>query len=274
MVSFGEVIRVFVRRTSQTPGDLLAFVGDPPLFLPSAEEVRVCCVFTWDVDAADRLARSWSVHYRRVSVGGPGVGDRGGEFVPGLFVKRGVTFTSDGCPNRCAFCLVRHPLRVHPVVQPGNLLQDDNFLACPRPHRVKVYAMLRGQHRIVLSGGLDAERLEDWDIEELRGLNLQQLFLAFDSEDRARGVSSAIQRLVRAGFPAWLLRCYVLAGYTAGDTPARASERCKLVYDWGALPFGMVYVGPDGRRPSAGSPWSLWARTWTRPALIKRALSV
>ena len=35
-----RIARVFPRRTSATPDSRLAFVGDPPLFLPEADEVR------------------------------------------------------------------------------------------------------------------------------------------------------------------------------------------------------------------------------------------
>ena len=50
-----RIVRVFPRRTSATPTDDLAFVGDPPLFLPEADEVHVSCTFTWDRAEARRL---------------------------------------------------------------------------------------------------------------------------------------------------------------------------------------------------------------------------
>ena len=37
------IARVFPRRTSATPDDELAFIGDPPLFLPGMDEVHVSC---------------------------------------------------------------------------------------------------------------------------------------------------------------------------------------------------------------------------------------
>jgi hypothetical protein len=42
------VIRVFPRRTSLTPTDEYAFVGEPPMLRPEADEVHVSCTFTWD----------------------------------------------------------------------------------------------------------------------------------------------------------------------------------------------------------------------------------
>jgi len=38
-----KIARVLPRRTSATPDNELAFIGDPPLFLPAADEVHVSC---------------------------------------------------------------------------------------------------------------------------------------------------------------------------------------------------------------------------------------
>ena len=106
---FGDgrcVARVFPRRTSATPDDDLAFIGDPPLALPPVDEVHVSCTFTWDRPEAERLARSWGQHGYRVSLGGPAYDAPAGDFAPGLYVKAGMTFTSRGCIRRCPFCFV------------------------------------------------------------------------------------------------------------------------------------------------------------------------
>jgi hypothetical protein len=59
-----NIVRVFPRRTSLTPDDALAFVGDPPLWRPEADEVHVSCTFTWDIPEAKRLAEAWSHLYQ------------------------------------------------------------------------------------------------------------------------------------------------------------------------------------------------------------------
>jgi len=38
-----KIARVLPRRTSATPDNELAFIGDLPLFLPAADEVHVSC---------------------------------------------------------------------------------------------------------------------------------------------------------------------------------------------------------------------------------------
>ncbi len=130
------MIRVFPRRTKWTPTDELAFVGDPPMFRPPEQPVRVSAVFTWDIPEAIRLKWAWSSYYSDVQIGGPAFDDPGGEFIPGRFIKHGVTITSRGCPNRCPWCYVpgrEGLIKEFPIVS-GWIIQDNNILACRRPH--------------------------------------------------------------------------------------------------------------------------------------------
>ncbi|GAH28238.1 unnamed protein product, partial [marine sediment metagenome] len=52
----------------------------------------------------------------------------GNGFIPGRYVKEGVTITSRGCPNRCSFCMVKSPLK-ELKIYPGNNVIDNNLLA-------------------------------------------------------------------------------------------------------------------------------------------------
>lgn len=151
-----KILRVFPRRNSYTPTDDMAFFGDPGLFIPEYDEIHVCCVFTWDIPRCKELQYRWQgVTNKPVLIGGPAFGDAGGEFVPGRYVRQGVVFTSRGCVNNCGFCFVpkrEGSLRLLPIV-PGNIIQDNNFLACPQDHRAKVYKMLKTQRKIEFAGG-------------------------------------------------------------------------------------------------------------------------
>ena len=98
------MIRVFPRKTAWTPTDALAFVGDPPLILPSEHPVFVSVAFTWDIEEGKRLAAAWGQYFRDVHIGGPAFGDAGDAFEPGVFLKPGVTITSRGCPRNCPWC--------------------------------------------------------------------------------------------------------------------------------------------------------------------------
>jgi hypothetical protein len=153
-----KIARVFPRRTSATPDDGLAFVGDPPLFRPEADEVHVSCCFTWDRPEAERLARAWANCGYKVRVGGPAYDAPAGDFAPGVYVKTGMTITSRGCIRRCPFCLVpkrEGKLRTLPIRRPQCLLGKPAFVAeltkkrcrlsfswCPVP-RIELLARLR-----------------------------------------------------------------------------------------------------------------------------------
>jgi hypothetical protein len=92
-------IRVFPKRTAHIPDDALAFVGDPPLWRPDADEVHVSCTFTWDKVEAERLQYAWGQYYPKVLLGGPAFDSPCDTFTPGMYVKQGITYTSRGCTS-------------------------------------------------------------------------------------------------------------------------------------------------------------------------------
>jgi hypothetical protein len=95
MTSGPKIARVFPRITKATPRDAMAFFGAPDLFA-EADEVHVSVTFTADKSRAERLAEAWH-HVAPVKLGGIAYGDSGrGAFTPGLYIKRGYTFTSRG----------------------------------------------------------------------------------------------------------------------------------------------------------------------------------
>lgn len=81
-----RIIRVFPRRTAMTPRDEFAFVGDPPLLLPDADEVHISVSFTWDITEANRLQGAWRQHYKSVKIGGPALQSGCNGFMPGLYI--------------------------------------------------------------------------------------------------------------------------------------------------------------------------------------------
>lgn len=97
-----RILRVFPKRTSYTPTDDLAFVGMPPMaqFIPEHDEVHVSCTFTWDMDECEDLAYQWEgATNKPVKLGGPAYHSPTDDFTPGLYVKKGIIFTSRGCNN-------------------------------------------------------------------------------------------------------------------------------------------------------------------------------
>lgn len=259
------IIRVFPRRNSFTPQDDYAFVGDPPLIRPQAVEVHVDCTFTWDIPKAKRLAQAWGQYYP-VKLGGCAFDDPCNGFMPGLYVKQGVTFTSRGCNNQCPWCLVHKregKLRELPIVE-GNIIQDNNFLQCNKDHRAKVFNMLQTQHGIQFSGGLDARLITDLIADDIRSLKINQLFLACDTESALKPLRRAIKKLQ---MPRDKVRCYVLLAFNK-ETISKAQERLVNVWNAGAMPFAQLYQPPD-HLIKYSKEWRDLARTWSRPAAMK-----
>ena len=95
-----KIIRVFPRRTNATPDDDDVRIRTFPGLFDEADEVHISVAFSWDMPWAEHAARLWSA-VAPVKVGGPALNEKGGEFVPGMYMKRGYVITSRGCPNRC-----------------------------------------------------------------------------------------------------------------------------------------------------------------------------
>lgn len=265
------VIRVFPRRTALTPTDSMAFVGNPPMFLPEADEVHVSCTFTWDIPEAERLQKAWAQYYRIVKLGGPAFGTPVNGFTPSVYVRSGVTFTSRGCNNHCPWCLV--PPREGRLIEiddfaVGHIIQDNNLLQCSPQHLDRVFAMLRTQHAVEFTGGLDARLLRQSVADAIRGLRLRQLFLACDTDSGLAPLERAIKLLQ---LPRDKVRCYVLCAF--GATVDQCEERLRSVWKVGAMPFAQLYQPPD-HWIDYSRDWRRLARTWSRPAAMKAHMAV
>ena len=265
-------LRVFPRRTSYTPTDGLAFVGDPPLFPRYAvTAINVSVVFSWDRVAGERLAEAWQAQYPEatVRVGGPAYDDPGDMFMPGEYVKAGIVHTSRGCNNKCPWCVVPQRegrLRLLPLTE-GYVVSDNNLLQCPREHRLAVYEMLSRQSKgAEFRGGIDARLVNAETAAELRDVRITELFLAADSEAGLGALSRASERL--HFLTRRQKRCYVLVGWQ-DDTPERAASRLEACWQMGVLPFAQYFRGPETiARFDYPRAWRELVRTWSRPAAM------
>lgn len=262
------IIRVFPKRTSFTPTDEYAFVGDPPLIRPEADEVHISCTFTWDLARAIELFEAWSQYYSIVKIGGPARCSDNDGFTPGRYIKHGVTFTTRGCNKQCPFCLVpkREGRLLLLDIAPGYIIQDNNLLQAPRWHIERVFEMLKAQRKAaVFAGGLDATLLNDWIAEGLRGLRINQVFLATDTDDALRPLAMALNRL--SFLRRDQLRCFVLLAYE-GESIEKGLDRLMRVWELGAMPFAQLFQPPD-KYIKYPKEWRDLARTWSRPAAMK-----
>lgn len=261
-----RIIRVFPRRTAMMPDDEYAFCGDPPMLRPDADEVHISCTFTWDIARAHRLALAWAQYYP-VRLGGPAFKSKSNGFTPGLYAKRGVTFTSRGCNNHCPWCLVpEFEGKLREIeIKPGNIVQDNNLLQCSQAHITKVVDMLRHQHQVAFRGGLDTRLLTDSIADDLRSLRINQIFFAADTKDAIKSLEKAKHKLT--GFTRNQLRCYVLLAFN-NETISEAEERLQAVWDLGSMPFAQLFQPPD-HHIEYSHEWRALARTWSRPAAMK-----
>jgi hypothetical protein len=256
-----RIIRVFPRRTKATPADGMAFIGDPPLRRPEADEVHISVTFTWDLDEAWRLENAWRQYYPFVKVGGPALSPAG-DFEPGRYLAEGYVITTRGCPNHCSFCFVPERegrLRRLPI-RDGYDVLDNNLLAAGRGHIEQVLDMLaRQRQRARFSGGLEARRVEPWFARGLQEIRPAAGFVAYDRPADRKPLQQAAE-LLRPCFTSRRLGCYLLCGYE-GDTLEAAKERCQFAADLGLRPFPMYYRGRDW---SAHVPpdWAAWI--WPR----------
>lgn len=274
-----NILRVFPRRTTFTPQDDLVAIGYPKLWKFQVDEVHISCVFTWDREFCKQLEKEWAGYYSVVRIGGPAYRlnrYRGGRFVPGRYVRNGITFTSRGCNFNCPWCLVpkmEGKFRQLNKIAEGNVIQDNNFLLGHRAWIISVFSMLKRQKAIRFVGGLDVRLLKDWHIEELRGLRIKELWLALDSWDTRKEFKKAVAKLRRAGFSRHQTRCYVLAGFA--EPIQESEERLIFAYECGTLPFVQLYQPPLLSKRMAGEESrenNLFIRKWSRPAIIKSML--
>jgi hypothetical protein len=222
-------------------------------------------VFTWHKEQAQALAEQWHRHAKRVLIGGPAFGDPGADFVPGRYMRQGITITSRGCPNNCVFCFVpkrEGKIRELPIM-PGNIIQDNNILACSDAHIKKVFTMLKTQKAICFKGGLEAVRVTDKIAEELRGLRIRELWLACDTPNSLWPVLNAFVRLRTAGFKNYQFHCYVILG----KDKAEEENRLQTLLDFGIMPFGQLYRTEDQTQYS--KDWKDFQCKWCRPAAMK-----
>jgi hypothetical protein len=250
-----KIIRLFPRRTKATPD--------------SADEVHISVSFSYDLKQAEELAKQWR-YVAPVRIGGPATGERSEEFISGMYIKRGYTITSRGCPNKCWFCNVwkreGDTVRTLPIVDGFNVL-DDNLLACPEDHIKAVFAMLERQNeKPMFTGGLEAKRLKQWHVDELRRIKTKRMYFAYDTDDDLEPLQIAGEMLKKVGFTltSKIPSCYVLVGWPQ-DTMENAEKRLKQTLSAGFTPMAMLYRDKVGKRDLT---WSRWARNWARASIV------
>jgi len=267
--SGAPILRVFPKRNKWIPTDSLAFIGDPDLFIPQDHKipVRISIVFTWDIAEGKRLLTAWQSFYDDVKLGGPAFDDSGGEFIPGMFLKDGVTITSRGCSKCCPWCFVpkREGKTRELEIKPGYIIQDNNLLACSEKHIRAVFDMLKSLNKPAkFSGGLDTTLLQDWHRDLFDSIKIGELWFACDTRTALKTLERAARIL--DGISRQKRRCYVMIGFN-GESIRDAEERLEKVYQLGFDPFCQLYQ--NGMKKEYDREWKALARKWSRPAAYR-----
>lgn len=268
-----KILRVFPRRTAATPDDDLVRIGYPDLFPPECDEVHVSVTFTYDLPKAEKMAEAWR-HIAPTTIGGPALGDPGGDFVPGRYLKPGYVITSRGCPNRCWFCMAAKregDIRELPITEGWNIL-DNNLLACSEDHIHRVFEMLSRQpRRAEFTGGLEADRLNLQTVARLVLLNPRRIYLAYDTPQDKEPLYAAHIMLRDMGIKpsSHIVSAYVLIGYPH-DTIPEAAGRLRFVASLGIMPYAMLYRDELGKVDQA---WRRFQREWCRPTIVGTKLA-
>ena len=269
----GMIARVFPRKTKISPDDEYTFFGPLPRVIRNSDdhgidEVHISVTFTYDIPKAEKLVKSWEKLGVPVKIGGPAFGDRNGDFTPEMYVRKGITFTSRGCKNRCWFCSVWRDcggLR-ELEIKDGWHICDDNICATSEAHFRAVMEMLKRQpHRPIFTGGIEAKILQPWQAELLHEVKTQRLYCAYDTPDDLEPLIEAGKMLRNAGFVSGhKLACYCLIGYK-GDTFEKAEKRMEQTIKAGFMPFAMLYRDKQGQ---VDKEWRRFQREWCRPQIV------
>jgi hypothetical protein len=153
------------------------------------------------------------------------------------------------------------------TIRDGWIVQDNNLLACNRPHIEAVFDMLRTQRKgAVFSGGLDVRLLKPWHRKLIDSISLHELWVACDSKSRLHELEKTAEIL--DGIAQRKRRCYLMIGY-GDETLSQAEERLERVFKLGFDPFSQLYRGE--RQREYDKDWKALNRKWSRPAAYHAA---
>jgi hypothetical protein len=272
-VTSEKIIRIFPRKTAMTPTgeNVRVWPATIPTMFDEADRIEISVTFTSDIRKAEQMAAQWE-YVAPVSIGGPAYNDRGGEFIPGKYVKEGNVVTHRGCPNSCWFCDAwkREGREIRELtIHDGYNLLDNNILACSVSHQEKVYQMLLQQpQRIKFTGGLEAARFTKWNVEWLSKLKPEYAYFAYDEHNDWEPLVEAVKLLREYE----LLKnhsygCYVLVGYPK-DTFEDAEMRLIDVVHLGLMPQAMLLDRAEKKSEAEQKQWQRFQREWANKVIV------
>ena len=162
------------------------------------------------------------------------------------------TFTSRGCPNKCAYCAV-HRIEKEQWVVPNwrdlivdnktfAMISDNNLSAYP-DHLIELVGFLSDKRkRVVFDNGLDCKLITPDLAKHLSTLRYVRagLRLAFDRIEEDGVFQGAVRMLLDAGISKDNIMVYVLFNFM--DTPKEADYRMRECAKLGVRPYPQKYT--------------------------------
>ena len=158
-------------------------------------------------------------------------------------------FGTRGCIRKCAFCAVPRlegktsgPAEgIRGLVNPGHekvVLWDNNILGVP--NWLDVVAELKELDvEVDFNQGLDARLITEDVAQELKGLRIRPIRLAYDLLSERNALQRAIPALAAAGFRRKKIVVYALFNFR--DTPEDFLARVIDLLTWGVACYPMRY---------------------------------
>lgn len=163
------------------------------------------------------------------------------------------TFTSRGCPNKCAYCSVWR-IESEPWINPSwrdhvidskpcAMLSDNNLSATPPEHLHAVIDFLvRKKKHVIFDNGFDVKHITEDMARRLGKVKFTRsgMRVAFDRIEEDGVFQAAVEKLKAGGVPKGEILAYCLFNFT--DTPQQAYYRMKECVRLGIRPYPQQYT--------------------------------
>jgi hypothetical protein len=121
----------------------------------------------------------------------------------------------------------------------------------------------QGEYRQIV--GIAADEHTRAEKDTVRGLRMNEMWLACDTDGSLQYFKKACSMLTKAGFNREKIKCYVLIGDDMDKNEARLQE----VYRAGAMPFAQLYQPFEDEKRKYSDDWERFRRMWSRPAATR-----
>lgn len=174
-------------------------------------------------------------------------------------------FSHRGCVRNCPYCAVPvlepNRSRIKPIrhlIYPGHrkiLIWDNNTLSMPN-WRDLVAELKEIGLPVDFNQGLDARMIDEEVAQELKGLRIDPLHMAYDIPSERRALDRAIPALERAGFNRRRMVVYVL--YNFRDSPEQLLGKVRDLLEWGVVAYPMRFEPLDSLKKNhhIGVKWT------------------